>query len=81
MDFPVSYNAVLDRIDQIDPARYARNRNFIDGPMTRLSPYISRCFITLPMIRDSVLSKGYSGLETEKFLQELCWREYFQRVW
>ena len=81
MDFPTSYEAVLDQIDQIDPVRYARSRNFIDGSVTRLSPYISRGFITLPMIRDSVLSKGYSPMETEKFLQELCWREYFQRIW
>ena len=81
MDFPTSYEAVIHRIDQIDPVRYATSRNFIDGSVTRLSPYISRGFITLPMIRDSVLSKGYSQLETEKFLQELCWREYFQRVW
>lgn len=81
MDFPTSYEAVLDKIDQIDPVRYARSRNFIDGSVTRLSPYISRGFITLPMIRDSVLSKGYSLAEAEKFLQELCWREYFQRVW
>jgi deoxyribodipyrimidine photo-lyase len=81
MDFPTSYSAVLARIDQIDPIRYSRNRNFIDGSVTRLSPYISRGFITLPLIRESVLSKGYSRLETEKFLQELCWREYFQRVW
>ena len=81
MDFPTSFDAVLNRIDQVDPVRYARSRNFIDGSVTRLSPYISRGFITLPMIRDIVLSKGYSILEAEKFLQELCWREYFQRVW
>jgi deoxyribodipyrimidine photo-lyase len=81
MDFPTSYEAVLHRMDQIDPVRYAVSRNFIDGSVSGLSPYISRGFITLPMIRDSVISKGYSQVQAQKFLQELCWREYFQRVW
>jgi len=30
---------------------------------------------------DAVLQKGYKLSEIQKFLQELAWREYFQRVW
>ncbi len=30
---------------------------------------------------DTVLSKGYAPLQIERFLQELAWREYWQRVW
>jgi deoxyribodipyrimidine photo-lyase len=30
---------------------------------------------------DAMLKKGYEPYKIEKFLQELAWREYFQRVW
>ena len=30
---------------------------------------------------DAVLQQGYKPYQIEKFLQELAWREYFQRVW
>lgn len=81
MQFPVDYNFILERIDTIDPVRYSKTRNFIDGDVTYLSPYLSRGVITLPQVRDSVLKKGYKPYQIEKFLQELAWREFFQRVW
>ncbi|SHF36922.1 deoxyribodipyrimidine photo-lyase [Cnuella takakiae] len=66
---------------RIDPVRYAKTRNFIDGDITYLSPYISRGVISLPQVGDAVLAKGYKPYEVEKFLQELAWREFFQKVW
>jgi deoxyribodipyrimidine photo-lyase len=81
MNFPVTYDAIINRINEIDPVKYARTRNFIDGDVTCLSPYISRGIITLPQVRDIVLKKGYKPYQIEKFLQELAWREFFQRVW
>jgi deoxyribodipyrimidine photo-lyase len=79
--FPVLYDEVLDRIDSINPVVYANTRNFVDGAVSYLSPYISRGAISLTQVRDAVLSKGYKNHQVEKFLQELSWREYFQRVW
>ncbi|GAA4395921.1 hypothetical protein GCM10023187_03430 [Nibrella viscosa] len=79
--FPTDYSSILKRIEAVDPSRYGRTRNFIDGSVTYLSPYVSRGVITLPQVRDAVLAKGYSASETEKFVQELAWRDYFQRVW
>ena len=46
-----------------------------------MSPYISRGVISVQQIKEAVLQKGYKPYEIEKFLQELAWREYYQRVW
>lgn len=78
--FPTDYTSVLKRIENIDANKYAKTRNFINGAVTYLSPYISRGFISLPQIKDVVMhnKKLY---EVEKLMQELAWREYFQRIW
>ena len=79
--FPTDYESILKRIDEIDPVKYARSRNFIDGDVTYLSPYISRGVISVKMIKDIVFKRGYKMYEIEKFIQELAWREYWQRIW
>ena len=81
IDFPVLYDDILKRIDAIDPEVYAQTRNYIDGRVTYLSPYISRGVISLRQIKETILARGFRPGKTEKLLQELAWREYFQRVW
>lgn len=81
MNFPVSLNEIKDRINKIDPVAYDRTRNFTNGSVTYLSPYISRGVISGRQIIDSITEKRFSFEESEKLLQELAWREYFQRVW
>ena len=81
IDFPTAYSNILERIDAVDPLRYSKTRNFTNGNVTYLSPYISRGVISLTQVKDAVLQKGYKPYQVEKFLQELAWREYFQRVW
>lgn len=79
--FPTDYEQIIERINQIDPLQYSKTRNFINGAVTYLSPYISRGIISVKQIKDAVLQKGYKPYQIEKFLQELAWREYYQRVW
>jgi deoxyribodipyrimidine photo-lyase len=79
--FPTSYDLILERINAINPIKYAKTRNFINGDVTYLSAYISRGVISVQQIKKTVLQKGYKPYEIEKFLQELAWREYYQRVW
>ena len=81
VQFPTDYQAILQRIDEINPIQYSKTRNFVDGAVTYLSPYISRGVISVKQIQESVLRKEYDSSKIEKFLQELAWREYFQRVW
>ena len=79
--FPTSYDLIVERINAISPIKYAKTRNFINGDVSYLSPYISRGVISVQQIKKAVLQKGYKPYEIEKFLQELAWREYYQRVW
>lgn len=79
--FPTAYDSIVERINNIDPIKYAKTRNFINGDITYLSPYLSRGVISVQQIKESVLQKGYKAYQIENFLQELTWREYYQRVW
>jgi Deoxyribodipyrimidine photolyase len=79
--FPTDYNSIIERINQVDPIQYGRTRNFVDGAVTYLSPYISRGVISVRQVKETILAKGFAPESLEKFLQELTWREYFQRVW
>ena len=75
-----NYNEILKKLDQIKPLEYARNRNFIDGSVTRLSPYISRGVISTKQVLNYVLKKGFGSKKIEKFIQELAWRDYWQLI-
>ncbi len=81
MQFETGYDAIIAQVHQIDPIAYGRSRNYLDGAVTRLSPYISRGVISTKQIAEIVLAKGYDLDQIERFLQELAWRDYFQRVW
>lgn len=79
--FPTNTAAIRKLINDIDPIKYAKTRNFLDGAVTYLSPYISRGVISTKTIYDSLIARGFQPLEMQKFIQELAWREHFQRNW
>jgi deoxyribodipyrimidine photo-lyase len=79
--FPVEAEAILKRLDQITPAAYASTRNYIDGSVTYLSPYISRGVLTTQDVFEFLKNKKYTWEQVEKLVQELAWRDFFQLVW
>ena len=81
ISFPTNYDLIIERLTEINPVQYGKTRNFVNGAVTYLSPYISRGVISVKQVQESVLAKGHQPGTIEKFLQELAWREYFQRVW
>jgi deoxyribodipyrimidine photo-lyase len=81
MSFPTQYEAIRERVEAIDPVKYGRTRNFENGAVTRLSPYISRGVINTRQVMEHVLGKGYAFSSIEKFIQELAWRDYWQQIW
>ena len=81
LSFPTENEKVLERVNAIDPIKYAKTRNFINGQITYLSPYITRGVISTKQVMDKILEKQYPYPAIEKIIQELAWREYFQRVW
>ena len=78
--FATEYNEIQKKVDAVDPVRYGRSRNFINGDVTYLSPYISRGVISTKFVLETVMKKGYKLHQIESFVKELCWRDYFQRV-
>lgn len=74
--FPLDYESILKRIDNINPQKYSKTRNYIGGDVSMLSPYITRGVVSLPFIREKLLEK-YSHKDCLKYIQELAWREYF----
>lgn len=81
LSFPTEYEKIIERVNAIDPIKYAKTRNFINGQITYLSPYITRGVISTKQVMDNILEKQYPYPAIEKIIQELAWREYFQRVW
>ncbi|MEM6801653.1 MAG: FAD-binding domain-containing protein [Bacteroidota bacterium] len=79
--FSTELEDILDQVEQIDPVRYGKSRNFKDGAVTRLSPYISRGVISTKYVFKSLMDRGYKHWEIEKMIQELAWRDYWQQAW
>jgi len=77
---PKTYQEIMAAIDTVDVVAYERTRNHLSGAVSRLSPYVTRGVVTLPQIRDRIQSRS-TPQTAKKFIQELAWREYFQRVW
>lgn len=81
MIFNTNYSTILEHMKGIDPVGYGANRNFIDGAVTHLSPYISRGVLSTKQVMDHVLSLGHPFGQIQKMIQELAWRDYWQQVW
>ena len=79
--FPTKYDDILNKIDSIDPIKYASTRNFKNGHVTKLSPYISRGVISTRFIYEKLVEKGFNLKKCEKFIQELAWRDFWQQIW
>lgn len=72
---------ILQQLDRFDPISYGKTRNFTNGAVTELSPYVSRGFISTKSILEHHVRRGLKYHQLEKFIQQMAWREYFQRVW
>lgn len=77
----MTQEALIEKLDQFNPLNYAKTRNFTNGAVTRMSPYISRGFIDTKTILEHLIQRGFKFYQLEKFIQQMAWREYFQRVW
>ena len=78
-DFPPTRQAALDRVEAIDPARYARTRNHLDGAVSRLSPYLTHGVVSVPEVIARLTERG--ARPDDKIVMEMAWREYWQHAW
>ncbi len=72
--------AAEQQLERISPRQYGLDRNYLDGAVTRLSPYIRHGIVSLAEVRDAALRLA-SPSDAEKFITELGYRDYFQRVY
>jgi deoxyribodipyrimidine photo-lyase len=79
--FTTDIDKIREQVSNVDPVAYGKSRNYLDGAVTRLSPYISRGVISTRQIAKSVIARGFKFYQIESFLKELAWRDYFQQVW
>lgn len=78
--FPPLRSEGLRRIAAVDTRTYRRFRDYVRGPASRLSPYITHGLVSVPEVFASVVARGDSG-PADRFVQELAWREFFRHVW
>jgi deoxyribodipyrimidine photo-lyase len=73
-------SAAIEKLNAIDPIAYGRTRNFANGKITHLSPYIHHGLISLNDVRNHALTLCQEPVQIIKFLQELGWRDFWLRV-
>lgn len=70
----------LQKLDAIDPIAYASTRNYGSGKVTKLSPFIHHGILSLNDVRNHALKLCDDPKQITKFIQELAWRDFWQRV-
>lgn len=68
-------------IAAVDPKAYARSRNFLDGAVTRLSPYLRHGAVSLDELRRRALTIVRNPEDAAKFVSELAWRDYWRSLY
>ena len=76
----ISYAALLEQVKAYQPGKYHATRNYINGAVTSWSPYISRGLLS-PVLVMEQLKEQHSYQQWIGFMQQMAWRDYFQRVW
>ena len=69
----------MDALSKVDPALYSKTRNFLDGAVTGLSPWITHGFLN---VREStrLLMEKYTLSFEDKLIFEFAWREFFKHA-
>ena len=81
INFPTDLSGIEQRIAQISPLEYSQTRNYKNGALTYLGPYISRGVISTKRVYEHIKQLHLPWNQTKKLIQELAWREYYQQVW
>ena len=76
----ITYNALIEQVKSYHPGKYPITRNYTNGAVTNWSPYISRGLLSPVLVMEQLKTK-FNKQEWMGFMQQMAWREYFQRVW
>jgi len=78
--FEFEYGKILEKIDSFDPRNYKKTRNYLNGNVSLLSPYVTAGVFSQRFIVERLLKK-FDIMELKDFIFELAWREFFYSVW
>ena len=78
---PGGRQAAEATLARVQPSRYAKSRNHLDGAVTGLSPYIRHGVLSLAEVRDAVFQAIRRREDGSKLINELGWRDFWQRMW
>ena len=70
------FDDIIEKLNQINPVKYSKDRNFIDGSVSKLSPYISRGIISTKFIYKFLILKRISFKSNRK----ICSRTYIGEI-
>lgn len=74
--------AAEQRLAALKPGKaYRETRNYLDGEVSRLSPYIRHGIVSLVEVRAATFALVELKSTAEKFINELAWRDYWQRLY
>jgi len=78
---PGGRQAALSALRGYDLSDYGRSRNFVDGAISRLSPYLRHGMLSITEVRDAIKSRyATEPARSEEFLRQLAWRDFFDKV-
>lgn len=80
-DTPGGRAAAEARLTAYDPDGYSKTRNYLNGNVSYLSPYLRYGVLSLAEVRAAMLARVDKRHKVEKFITELGWRDYYQRVY
>jgi len=72
--------AMAKTLHDFDVTQYALTRNYLNGQVSKLSPYIRHGLITTQSLYNLVRTQVSQSSEIEKFAQELVWRDFWRHV-
>lgn len=72
--------AAVSKLRNIDPINYGKTRNFGQGKITGLSPYVHHGVLSLNEVRNYAIAQCTQPGQIINFIQELAWRDFWQRV-
>ncbi len=78
--FEPTHLAALQRLAAVNPFRYAKSRNALDGDVTGLSPYFTHGMLGMADAARDINTRWPLGFD-DKLVFEFGWREFFQHVW
>lgn len=79
VDWVGGRQSAFKKLNHIDAATYGKNRHFLNGAVTHLSPYLRHGCLTLNETFSFIKNKY--GISAEKLLMQLAWRDYWRQVW